>query len=144
MDILNSITLNKFPFKLTYLLDLIYFEGLLASVFLNEYQEFYLYYWSSVDSICNKWLVSRVSNQSLYRHINGELSLHDLIINSFDGFYYVIDINNTLEVINTQWLLPKNLPDSYIPEEDSDFDTSLMNPKSGENDLRLLNSLFKY
>lgn len=49
MDEINSITLNEFPLKLTYLLDLIYFEGPLASVFLNEYQEFYLYYWSGSD-----------------------------------------------------------------------------------------------
>jgi hypothetical protein len=143
MDILNSITLSEFPLKLIYLLDLIYFEGPLLSIFLNEHQEFYLYYWSGVDSICHRWLVSRVSKQSLNKHINGELSLHDLVINPIDGFHYVIDINNDIEIINTQWLLPKYLPDSYISEEDSYFDTSLMNPESGENDLRLLNSLLK-
>lgn len=52
MNKLNSITLSKFSLKLTYLLDLIYFKDSLVSVFLNEQQEFYLYYWLSVNSIC--------------------------------------------------------------------------------------------
>lgn len=66
-----------------------------------------------------RWLVSKVSNESLYKYINGELSLHDLIINPIDGFHYVIDTNNDIEIINTQWLLPKYFLNSYIPSKDS-------------------------
>jgi hypothetical protein len=144
MDTLISCSLNKFPLNLKYIADLIYFEGPLLSVCENEAQETYLYCWSDVNSVYNRWLVFRVTKNSLQDYLLGKVSLRDLILNPVDGFHYAIDIDNDLEVKNTFWILPENLPDSYIPEEDSYHDPSLLNPEQGEEDIKLIESKINY
>ncbi|HAN73751.1 MAG TPA: hypothetical protein DCQ51_20680 [Planktothrix sp. UBA8407] len=144
MNTLNGCPLNKFPLNLQYVADLIYFDGPLVSLLENESGESYLYCWSDVNSVYNRWLVFRVTKNSLQDYLLGKLSLRDLILNPVDGFHYAIDIDNDLEVKNTFWILPENLPDSYIPEEDSYHDPSLLNPEQGEEDIKLIESKINY
>ena len=77
-------------------------------------------------------------------YLLGKVSLRDLILNPVDAFHYAIDIDNDLEVKNTFWILPENLPDSYVPEEDSYHDPSLLNPEQGEEDMKLIESKINY
>ena len=124
--------------------DLIYFDGPLVSLLENESGESYLYCWSDVNSVDNRWLVFRVTKNSLQDYLLGKVSLRDLILNPVDAFHYAIDIDNDLEVKNTFWILPENLPDSYVPEEDSYHDPSLLNPEQGEEDMKLIESKINY
>ncbi|CAD5954631.1 hypothetical protein PCC9214_02779 [Planktothrix tepida] len=141
MNLLNGCSLNKFPLHLQYVADLIYFDGPLLSLFENQSGESYLYCWSDVNAVYNRWLVFRVTKNSLQNYLQGQVSLRDLILNPVDGFHYAIDIDNDLEVKNTFWVLPENLPDSYVPEEDSYHDPSLLNPERGEEDIKLIKNL---
>ena len=144
MNTLNGCPLNKFPLNLQYVADLIYFDGPLVSLLENESGESYLYCWSDVNSVDNRWLVFRVTINSLQDYLLGKVSLRDLILNPVDDFHYAIDIDNDLEVKNTFWILPENLPDSYVPEEDSYHDPSLLNPEQGEEDMKLIESKINY
>ena len=144
MNTLNGCPLNKFPLNLQYVADLIYFDVPLVSLLENESGESYLYCWSDVNSVDNRWLVFRVTKNSLQDYLLGKVSLRDLILNPVDAFHYAIDIDNDLEVKNTFWILPENLPDSYVPEEDSYHDPSLLNPEQGEEDMKLIESKINY
>jgi len=144
MNTLNGCPLNKFPLNLQYVADLIYFDGPLVSLLENESGESYLYCWSDVNSVDNRWLVFRVTKNSLQDYLLGKVSLRDLILNPVDAFHYAIYIDNDLEVKNTFWILPENLPDSYVPEEDSYHDPSLLNPEQGEEDMKLIESKINY
>ena len=126
MEEIKGYKLDKFPQEnLTKMRDLVYFDGPLLSYFKSRSGDNYLYYWCDVDENYNRWLIFRVSDQSLNRYLNGELSLLDLMKNPSDGFFYSVDIDNDLEYHNILRVLPKDLPASYLPEQDSYFDASL-------------------
>lgn len=130
--------LNKFPLELRKIVDLEYFDGPLLSLFENEYGDSYLYSWCDVDNLYNRWLVFRVARQTLKLYIDGQVSLHELIVNPVDGFLYSLDIDNALQVENSYLILPENLPAIYLPETDSYYEESDLNRETAEQDRLLI------
>lgn len=129
---------NKFNLNLKVIVDLIYFDGSLLSLFENEYGDSYLYYWCDVDDFHNRWLVFRVSKVILKRYITGKTTLRELILKPVEGFLYSLDIDNNLEIKNTYLIQPENLPDIYIPGEKSYYDFSNLNNATMEQDKFLI------
>ncbi|MGL5058555.1 MAG: DUF6575 domain-containing protein [Microcoleus sp.] len=138
MEPLIGFKLNKFPLNLKRIADLEYFDGPLLSLFENEYGDSYLYSWCDADNLYNRWLVFRIVRSTLKLYIECNISLHELIVNPADGFIYSLDIDNTLQVKNTYLLLPENLPTIYLPETDSYYELSELNPETAEADRLLI------
>lgn len=121
MEEIKGIKLDKFPLRnLAKKTDLIYFDGPLLSHFTSEYGDNYLYYWCDIDENFNRWLIFRVDQRSLSRYLLGELSLHELMRNPRDGFWYSVDIDDDLEYHNVQYV--HDLPDGYLPDADTYLD----------------------
>ena len=124
MEEIKGTKLDKFPLKnLIKVADLIYFDGPLLSHFRSEYGDNYLYYWFDANENFNRWLVFRVADKSLNDYLSGEVSLRELVENPWDGFVYLVDIDDDLGFHNLQMV--QDLPSSYLPKADSYFDRSL-------------------
>ncbi len=122
MENIQGVEINKFPLDLNHVMDLIYFEGPLLSLFKNESGDHYLYYWCDVDDIYNRWIIFRISQQNLKNYLLKKTALSDLIVKPVDGFVYVVDINDELRFNNVCLIKSDELPQSYIPESDSFYD----------------------
>ena len=138
METVLGCQFDKFPLNLTYIVDLSYFDGSLMSVFKSEHGDFYIYNWCDVDDQFNRWLVFRVKRKSLIKYLERELSLRDLVLSPIDGFQYLLDIDDHLNVKNAYVVQPDNLPESYIPGKNSYYNDLQLNPESLEEDKKII------
>ncbi|MTJ22835.1 hypothetical protein FJR06_16515 [Dolichospermum sp. UHCC 0352] len=129
---------NQFPLNLTYIVDISYFDGSLLSVFKSEHGDFYIYNWCDVDNQFNRWLVFRVKRKSLIKYLERQLSLQNLVLSPIDGFQYLLDIGDNLDVKNTCVVQPYNLPKSYIPGKNSYYNDLQLKPESLEEDKKII------
>ena len=94
--------------------DLIYFDGPLLSHFITPNGDNYLFYWCDVDDLYNRCIIQK--------YIQKNIPLKDIILSPLDGFVYVADIDNDINYQSVQILLSKELPDEYVPCDNSFFD----------------------
>ena len=102
--------------------DLIYFDGPLLSHFISPNGDNYLFYWCDVDDLYNRWIIVRVDISIIQQYIEKKIPLKDIILSPLDGFVYVADIDNDINYQSVQILLSKELPDEYVPCDNSFFD----------------------
>jgi hypothetical protein len=122
MQTLTGYPLDTFPLQLRGIVDLIYFDGPLLTLFENEYGDYYLYYWCDTDSDCHRWLIFRVTRPLLRLYVTQQRSLQELIRKPVDGFLYAIDLDDELQSKNICLIHPNHLPQKYIPGVDSYYD----------------------
>ena len=122
MENIQGIKVAQFPLELNHVIDLIYFEGPLLSLFNNKSCDYYLYYWCDVDDIYNRWIIFRITQQNIKNYLLKKTTLFDLVVKPVDGFVYVINIDNELRFSNVKMIKPDKLPQSYIPKSDSFYD----------------------
>ena len=111
-------TLGFIPQKIG---DLIYFEGPLLSLFLdrNNPDTYYLYKWADCNETINRWLVIQLNSVSLRNFFFKEISLRNLLLNS--PLTYVLGIDNTLIEKEIIVCATTDLPEIYLPKENSLF-----------------------
>ncbi len=120
MEAIEGIRLENFWLTdLRRVADLIYYDGPILSHFKNNQGDDYLYCWSDADEIYNRWLIFRVSRQSLNKYLTRQLSLRELMLNSADRFLHCIDIDDRFQYHHPCLVFPTNLPAIYLPEPDS-------------------------
>lgn len=102
--------------------DLIYFDGPLLSHFISPNGENYLFYWCDVDDSYNRWIIFRTDIFTIQKYIGKEISLKEIIANPIDGFVYIADIDKDINYNRIQLLLANEIPEEYIPNDNSYFD----------------------
>lgn len=122
MQTLTGYQLDTFPLQLRGIVDLIYFDRPLLTLFESEYSDYYLYYWCDTDSDCHRWLVFRITRLLLRLYVTQKLSLRELILKPVDGFLYAIDLDDNLQSKHLYLVHPNHLPEAYIPGMDSYYD----------------------
>jgi hypothetical protein len=142
MQELVGYRLEHFPLNLRDIVDLIYFDGPLLTLFENEYGDSYLYDWCDVDEHGNRWLVFRVTQKTLRFYLTQKLSLRELIVNPVDGFLYSVELDDELQVRQTYLVEPNHLPPKYIPAVDSYYDFSKLDAQDTEAKRLLLEKLW--
>lgn len=105
--------------------DLIFFDGPLLSHYISHRGENYLFYWVDVDDIANRWLIIRTDIFTIQEYLDKKITLYDVITNPNDGFVYLIDIDDETNFSNCQIVQISQLPDDYIPAEDSFYNFEL-------------------
>ncbi len=138
MQSLTGNPLKTFPLHLRDIVDLIYFDGPLLTLFENQYGDYYLYHWCDVDQRCNRWLVFRVTQKFLRLYITQKLSLRELILNPVDGFLYALDLDDDLICQQVYLTSPNQLPDRYVPAVDSYYDFAKLDKTDTEAKLLVL------
>ncbi len=120
MNKLSSIGIDKLDFIPIKQGDLLYHEGPLLSVFKDALSDnFYLYKWSDCDAKAHRWLVFKVSTKDLKSFFDGQTSIRQLILGQ--PFSYFLDLDNQLEPISIALVASANIPQNYLPDQDSYF-----------------------
>jgi hypothetical protein len=120
MNKLSSIEIDKLDFIPIKQGDLLYHEGPLLSVFKDALSDnFYLYKWSDCDDKAHRWLVFKVSIKGLKSFFERQISIRQLILDQ--PFSYFLDLDNQLEPVNIALVASANIPQNYLPEQDSYF-----------------------
>lgn len=102
--------------------DLIYFDGPLLSLYVSKNGENYLFYWVDIKEEFNKWMFLRVDVRSLKRYLDKKTTLYDVILSSNDGLVCFVDIANDISYHNIIAVPVKEIPDEYLPDEDSYYE----------------------
>jgi len=103
--------------------DLLAYDGPLVSLFRTPAGEPILYVWVDVDESANRWLVLRVSERNLIRYTEGRRSLRDLVMNPAERSLCVVDRDRSFSISAQSIARPQNLPQEYVPAEDSFLET---------------------
>ena len=119
MDNIKGLNIPKLGFKPLKLGDFLYHEGPLLSHFVDENNphEHYFYKWSDSDTVCNRWLIAKFSEETLSHFLNQEISLKQVICQN--AFIYLLDLDNDLNEQNILVVNTQDLPKSYLPSDDS-------------------------
>lgn len=133
MQDLKGIRLSELPLgELVKVSDLLYFDGPLLSHFQSLDNDHYLFYWVDVDDQFNRWIIFRVSLEKIKRYLNRKDTLHTVLLTSIEEFVYKVDIDESLTYNNVDLIFIKDLPDNYLPEQDSFYNNT---PQSEGADL---------
>lgn len=107
--------------------DLIYFDGPLLSHYIDEYGDNYLMYWLEADDTYNRWMIVRTSITQIHRYTAKEITLREVILHPCDSFVWITNIDDELRCHHTQCVPIANLPEQYLPDEDSMYEFSIEN-----------------
>lgn len=102
--------------------DLIEQNGPLLSLYYNGKGDYYLFYWLDCDDRANRWMILRVSVESLYQYLSKQITLYEVIDHPADNFVWVTDIDGSGMQVGTRALPVANIPTDYLPTMDSWFD----------------------
>jgi hypothetical protein len=103
--------------------DLSYFEGPLLALFEDAaLGHLYLFDWVDRSTNQNRWLVYRITPESLFSFISKQVSHADLMASNPTGRVYVTDID--VHHRNGEYILDElnEIPSQYFPAHDSMFD----------------------
>ena len=111
-------TLGGSPDKLG---DLLYHEGPLLSLFRKsqDSEAYYLYKWCDCDDSANRWLVVQLTIAELSRFFNQKITLRTLFLTN--PKLYLVDIGDSTSPPKVRSCFTKNLPEEYLPGENSMF-----------------------
>lgn len=121
MDVLQGNLLSTSPLGvLEWKRDLINFDGPLLAEYISDKDEIYLKYWCDCDENHNRWMLFKIKEQQRLRLVLGEISLQQVILQQPDCFVFFCDENDIEE--KYQMVMSENIPQSYLPAEDSFLD----------------------
>lgn len=123
MDYFPALSLPALPLVLRKVRDLIYYDGPLLSLFVDESGQSYLYNWCDCDAQCNRWLVFAVAPAALEAYEGGQKSLRSLIEEA--PAWFVVDMDTNAAVQRVWQVQASNLPSSYWPDPDSFYSPEL-------------------
>jgi len=116
----THIALKKLDFNPKKVGDLVYEEGPVLSHFIGDDGKQYFFTWVDSDEQSNRWMVFEVNNKELYLFFNNRISLKSIVQQK--DFVYTIDLNESLESLQTQIVDIKNIPENYLPATNSNYD----------------------
>lgn len=102
--------------------DLIYFDGPLLSHYVTDNGDNYFFYWLDQDDTDNRWLFVRIDYDMIQRFFKKELTLRKVLSSPLDNIIYTVDIDNEGKHHNFQTHSIEDLPEDYLPAEDSYYE----------------------
>lgn len=115
--------------------DLIYCDGPLLSHYMSEHGDHYLTYWVDADEKCNRWIIIRTCLKDIQRYVDKQITLYQVMTNPADNIMWVTDVDDAMQLLNTQILSPEELPVDYLPEQNSLYEFETDDPMLiGETD----------
>lgn len=122
MKELTGIRISQLGFQPQKLGDLIYYEGPLLSLFIDDENPdiYYLYKWVDNDKTVNRWIVVQINSAILRNFFHKRISLRNLIVTH--PVTFSVEMNNGLAEQNIQVCATAELPEEYLPAENSFYD----------------------
>lgn len=121
MQKIDGLLIPNLTFSPQKLGDLIYYDGPLLSLFIDEERQndYYLYRWVDNSESENRWLITKITINDLTDFFEEKLSLRDLVVNS--QVVIVLDLDDELNKKQILLTTTSNLPSSYLPSLSSKF-----------------------
>ncbi len=128
MDDIQGLNILKLGFKPLHMGDFLFHEGPLLSHFIDENNpnEHYLYKWVDSDDSCNRWIIAKLSEETLKDFFNKKINLRQIIAQN--AFVYLLDIDNDLQEKMILILNTYNLPEAYLPTQNAFFNEKQYEP----------------
>lgn len=102
--------------------DLIYFDGPLLSHYVTNKGDNYLFYWIDQDDAANRWMFIRTDYDNIQKYTNKKQTLRNILSSPLDDIVYTVDIDADGNHHNFQAHSIEDLPEDYLPAEDSYYD----------------------
>jgi hypothetical protein len=99
--------------------DLIEYDGPILSHFKDSKGKNYFYLWVERYTNFNRWLIWKVDDLELHQYLMGKRSLRELVLSPTKEFIYVADIDSNLNYLNLIAADINDIPNEYIPDNDS-------------------------
>jgi predicted flap endonuclease-1-like 5' DNA nuclease len=121
MDDIKGLVISKLGFKPLKLGDFLFHEGSLVSHFADStnLKEHYIYKWCDSDALCNRWMIAKCSEDLLTDFLNNKITLRGII--NANAFVYIMDLDDDLDEHNILIANTQDLPEAYLPTENSFF-----------------------
>ena len=81
-----------------------------------------VFYWLDQDDTDNRWLFARIDNDMKQKFFKKELTLRKVLSSPLDNIVYTVDIDNEGKHHNFQAHSIEDLPEDYLPAEDSYYE----------------------
>ncbi len=105
--------------------DLIHFDGALLSYYRDNGRGHYLYYWCDADESHNRWLVVQIGDYALRSFLARQITLRQLLLRAERTHAYLLDVDSDGDPTDILRVEPANLPDDYLPADETWYDASL-------------------
>lgn len=105
--------------------DLIHFDGPLLSYYQDDSRRHFLYYWCDADDTCHRWLVVQAEEYVLRSFLTRQITLRQLLLSSSHNSLYLLDTDGDGQAIQILQVDKADLPEDYLPAEDTRYDASL-------------------
>ena len=123
MKTIKGICIKKRNFdKFKKVADLIYFDGPLLSHYVTNKGDNYLFYWIDQDDTNNRWMFIRTDYDNIQKYTNKKQTLRNVLSSPLDDIVYTVDIDEEGNHHNFQAHSIEDLPEDYLPTEDSYYD----------------------
>ncbi len=106
---------NNYTIPLKKLGDLIYHEGPILSLFIDDHSNMFLNKWVDCDDNTNHWMLSSISSFELSQFYHKTISLRQYY--KACNQWAIIEIDNYLKIRKLYPL--EHIPNAYLPKEDS-------------------------
>jgi len=118
-------------FNLTWTADLEYFEGPLVSHITNGRGSDYIKYWADIENDINRWMIARVSVDSIARLMDRVESLDNVLpARCQDDFVYFVDASPSVP-LDVQLVMLEQIPQEYLPDRDAFLRPSAKSRRAG-------------
>ena len=123
MKTIKGICIKKRNFdKFKKVADLIYFDGPLLSHYVTNKGDNYLFYWIDQDDTNNRWMFIRTDYDNIQKYTNKKQTLRNVLSSPLDDIVYTVDIDEEGNHHNFQAHSIEDLPEDYLPTEDSYYE----------------------
>jgi hypothetical protein len=117
-ELTGGLALEKLPFVLEHVQDLVEYEGPIVSEFKSADGEPYVYYFCEQDEELSRWLVVRTLRTDLVRYKAGIRSLRQLLRECPDRLAYICDIDSDGFTKRVRVSPLAAVPNEYYPRSD--------------------------
>ncbi|MCD8739367.1 hypothetical protein LT679_02025 [Mucilaginibacter roseus] len=119
---IEGIEIDKPPFQLEWIGDLLFFDWSLIGVYKNSDGSPFIKAWLDNDEILNRYVIFEVKLDLLEKYIFGKLPYSVLISNPVKDLMFCVEFDSIDNIHSCKIIAVNNFPKSYLPENDVCFD----------------------
>jgi len=131
---LDGIPIDGFEWEIDYY----GLDGPLLSQFSSDSGRKYLFYWCDCNEERNRWMTFPVSENNRVRLISRKMTLREIVDFAVEDFVFFVETGSSGEIVEAMLVPAGNIPEDYLPDEDSYIDVDDPETVLGRNTASLI------